>query len=85
MEGAKAKVSKNEPKTVSLVGKCGKCGRSFEADVVLPIITYFDEEGNSYKDIVAPHLVVSCPYCFGLLNLALRVETNKRFKYGRLS
>jgi hypothetical protein len=32
MEGAKAKVSKNEAKTVSLVGKCGKCGRSFEEE-----------------------------------------------------
>jgi hypothetical protein len=43
MEGAKAKITKNEPKTVSLVGKCGKCGKRFEADVVLPTITYFDE------------------------------------------
>jgi|YelNatPaOPRAMG01_1025707.scaffolds.fasta_scaffold73223_2 DNA-directed RNA polymerase subunit RPC12/RpoP len=81
MEGAKAKISKNEPKTVSLVGKCGKCGRSFEADVVLPLIVYFDEDGNDFKDLAAPHFVVNCPYCFSLLNLALRTGVRKRRRY----
>jgi len=78
MEGAKGKISKNEAKTVSLVGKCGKCKKRFEADVVLPLITYFDEEGNKFKNSVAPHFVVNCPYCFSLLNLAVRTETKKR-------
>jgi hypothetical protein len=71
-------ISKNEAKNITLIGKCGKCGKSFEAEAELPIIQFWDLEGNSYKGLASPHLVVNCPYCFALLNLGLRVETNKQ-------
>jgi len=78
MEGDKKEISKNKAKSVTLVGKCGKCKKEFTAEAVLPSISYWDEEGNSYKDFVSPHFVVNCPYCFALLNLGLRMETKRR-------
>ena len=65
-------------KKALLVGKCGKCKREFTAEATLPLIELWDEQGNSYKSFALPHLVELCPFCFGLLNLAKRVETNKR-------
>jgi hypothetical protein len=71
-------ISKNEAKNLTLIGKCGKCRKVFEAYAELPIIQFWDLEGTSYLGLASPHLVTLCPYCFGLLNLALRVETKKR-------
>jgi DNA-directed RNA polymerase subunit RPC12/RpoP len=71
-------ISKNEAKNVALVGRCGRCKREFSAEAELPLIVFEDEEGNSYKELVSAHFVVNCPYCFGLLNLALRTETKRR-------
>jgi hypothetical protein len=78
MERAKQKISKAKPKNFTLIGKCGKCKKEFTAEAVLPLINYWDEGGNSYEGMASPHLITNCPYCFGLLNLALRTETNKR-------
>ena len=78
MEGRQVKLSKNVFKSVTLIGKCGKCGKSFEAEAELPLIRFWDMEGNTYQGLACPHLVTLCPYCFALLNLALRVETNKK-------
>jgi len=80
MEAPKQKINKSKDKSITLIGKCGKCGKSFEAEAVLPLIRYFDMEGNSYKDLVAPHFVVNCPFCFSLLNFALRTQTKKRLR-----
>jgi len=71
-------INKNPHKSVTLIGKCGKCGKSFEAEAQLPTIQFYDSEGNVYRGLASPHLVTNCPYCFGLLNLALRVEVNKQ-------
>jgi len=73
-------INKNKPKNVTLLGKCGKCKKNFEAEAQLPTIQFYDSEGNAYRGLATPHLVTLCPYCFGLLNLALRFETNKRLK-----
>lgn len=67
-------------KKALLVGKCGKCKREFTAEATLPLIEFEDEEGNSYRGRALPHFVELCPFCFGLLNLAKRVETNKQTK-----
>jgi len=64
-------------KKASLVGKCGKCKREFTAEATLPLIEFSDEECNSYRGRALPHLVELCPFCFSLLNLAKRMETNK--------
>ena len=77
MEEGQIKINKNPHKNVALVGRCGKCGKSFEAEAELPLIVFEDDEGNAYRGLASPHLVANCPYCFGLLNLALRVETGK--------
>jgi hypothetical protein len=82
MEGAKKEITENKQKNVTLIGKCGKCGKTFEAEAVLPLIKYYDNEGNSFKGLASPHFVVNCPYCFALLNLALRAETGRRWRYG---
>jgi hypothetical protein len=71
-------ISKSEAKNLTLIGKCGKCGKSFEAEAELPTIQFWDLEGNNYRGLASPHLVTLCPYCFGLLNLALRTNTNKQ-------
>jgi len=78
MEASQKEISKNEAKNLTLIGKCGKCRKIFEANAELPIIKFWDLEGNNYLGLASPHLVVNCPFCFALLNLALRVETNKR-------
>jgi len=78
MEGVNKSLSKFKDKSVSLIGKCGKCKKEFTAEATLPLITFVDEHGNSYRGVALPHLVELCPFCFGLLNLAKRVETNKR-------
>jgi len=78
MEERQKEISKNKPKNVTLIGKCGNCGKSFEAEAELPIINFCNLEGNSYKGLATPHLVTLCPFCCGLLNLALRTETEKR-------
>ena len=75
--GKQVEVSRGEDKKVLLVGRCGKCKRGFTATAVLPTIIVEDEEGYTYLDRAAPHLVTLCPFCFGLLNLAKRTETNK--------
>jgi len=82
MEEAVTKIGKNPQKSITLVGRCGKCHRTFEAVAELPIIYFEDLEGNAYRGSAAPHLVTLCPYCFGLLNLALRTETKKRLNHG---
>jgi len=68
----------SKAKSVVLVGKCGRCGRQFVASATLPDISLEDDEGNTYRDKATAHLVTLCPYCFGLLNLAKRVETSKK-------
>jgi hypothetical protein len=78
MEGARQEISRFKSKNVTLVGICGKCKKSFEAEAELPLIRFWDYEGNSYQGLASPHLVTLCPYCFGLLNLALRTETKRR-------
>ena len=65
-------------KSVTLVGKCGKCKKEFTAEATLPLIEFSDEEGNHYRGQALPHLVELCPFCFSLLNLAKRFETNKK-------
>jgi hypothetical protein len=78
MEREQLNINKNkDKKVVFLVGKCGKCKRSFTAEAVLPTIIIEDEHGYTYRDKATPHLVTLCPFCFSLLNLAKRVETNK--------
>jgi len=67
-----------EAKNFVLVGKCGKCGREYTAKAKLPTISFEDEQGNTYLSVAVPHLVTLCPFCFGLLNLAKRVEVAKR-------
>jgi hypothetical protein len=71
-------IDTSKDKNVVLVGKCGKCKKEFTAEAKLPIIEFWDGEGNSYRGRALPHLVELCPFCFSLLNLAKRVETNKR-------
>lgn len=78
MEEAQEKIYRNKDKSVVLVGKCGKCKREFWAETTLPSIMFSDGEGNTYRDVISPHLIVLCPYCFGLLNLAKRVATNEK-------
>jgi DNA-directed RNA polymerase subunit RPC12/RpoP len=78
MEATQKEISKNEAKNVALIGRCGRCKREFSAEAELPLIVFEDEEGNIYKELVSAHFVVNCPYCFGLLNLALRTNTNKQ-------
>lgn len=68
-------------KKVCLIGKCGKCKKEFTAEAVLPSVTFANGEGNSYLGYASPHLVVNCPHCFGLLNLALRTETGKQKRF----
>jgi predicted nucleic acid binding AN1-type Zn finger protein len=77
MEERQKEISKNEAKNITLIGKCGKCGKSFEAEAELPIIHFWDLEGNAYRGLASPHLVTLCPYCYGLLNLAMRIETKR--------
>ena len=71
-------INKFKYKSVTLVGKCGKCKREFTAEATLPTIEFWDEQRNNYRGQASPHLVELCPFCFGLLNLAKRVETKKR-------
>ncbi|MEM2609928.1 MAG: hypothetical protein QXQ47_06810 [Candidatus Bathyarchaeia archaeon] len=71
------KIGTLKAKNFVLIGKCGKCGREFTAQAKLPTLKIEDEEGNTYLSKAAPHLVTLCPFCFGLLNLAKRVEVNK--------
>jgi len=78
MEEFVSKINKFKAKNLTLIGKCGKCGKSFEAEAELPTIQFWDLEGNNYRGLASPHLVTLCPYCFGLLNLALRINTNKQ-------
>ncbi len=78
MEGRQVKLSKDVFKSVTLIGRCGKCGKSFEAEAELPKLTFWDEEGNTYHGLASPHFVTLCPFCFGLLNLAKRVANKKK-------
>jgi hypothetical protein len=76
MEEAKQQISKNKFKTVALIARCGKCKKQFNGEAQLPTIIFWDDDGNCYSNLAHPHLVVNCPYCFALLNFALRI-TNK--------
>lgn len=78
MEEQQNKIDRNEYKNIVLIGKCGKCKREYTAEAVLPTVTIEDEAGNLYRDKATPHLITLCPHCFGLLNLAKRIETNKQ-------